>query len=416
MKNLRIMAMLTVFILSACSQTQRFEDFDTATSITPHGVTIVSPSLPEGVGWVPDHSPGHSGRIFALDVETLIDISDTIARVRLLEVAPYISVITPEHPEGDIVYSPYMGFNFEVLEYLMGGNEHTNIWGMVRLDQADSVYEEEALAAYTFYLNHRDTSWDSREAVVFLRDSHDDWPSTRAPDRYALGYFESDPLVERHSVAANRGWLPLASEGFARGRSASESVTPSGFGEFLLDHPNPPNHCIPEIPGALCGPGQGAGASRVSSSVQASSSTDGVETVGLEELKRQIADQIADPGLVDRLHQEEARRNMTAMMSVHDLTASATSDSVTLQWNEPGSAVEFVRGFRILRRAQGESDFVTVADVPSVNQERNCIVCAASYVDANGIEAGKEYMYVVRTLTGSPNNGTDVQVLVTSAP
>ena len=406
---------LTVFVICACSNIRPFEDFDTAVSKTPSGITIVSASLPEEVGWVPDNSPGHAGSIFPLDVETLIDISDTIVRVRLLEVAPYIAVTTSEHSYGDTLYSPYMGFKFNALEYLKGGNGHSNIWGMVKLDQADTIYEEDALAAYNFYLKYRDTSWDSREAVVFLKDSLPNWPSTHAADRYALGCFESDPLVERHSVAANRGWLPLASDSSISTASTSRATSHSGGPrEFLLEHPNPPNHCIPEFPGALCGPEQPESALKGFSSEQASSFTVEVETVGLEDLKRKIAAQIADPGLVERLRQEEARNNMTALMSVYDLTASASNNSVTLRWIEPGSAVEFVSGFRILRRDLSETVFVTLADVPSENEDRNCAACPAMYVDSDGIEADTEYVYVVRALTTNSNNGTDVQVEVTT--
>ncbi|MCY3638792.1 MAG: fibronectin type III domain-containing protein [Chloroflexi bacterium] len=396
MRKLGVMAMLAIFFLSACSDIETFEDFDAVISTTPDGIRIVAPALPEKIYWTPNRSPGHIGRIIPHDIETLIDTSDTIAKVRPIEVVPYIAVITPQHLNGDVLYSPYMGFKFEVLEYLMGGKGHSNIWGMVRLDQADSSSEEEALAAYTFYLNRRDTSWDGREAVVFLSDSLPDWPSTHASDRYALGFFESEPLVERHSIAANRGWLPLASEGGATGASGS-----SDSNEFLLDHPD---GCVEFRPECSASGASGTSGSSASAS-----------TVGLEELKRKIAAQIADPGLVDRLHLEEARRNMTELMTVYDLTATATHDSVTLRWNEPGPAVEFVSGYRILRREQTETDFVPVADVPSVNEERNCAVCAATYEDTTGLESGTEYVYLVRALTANPNNGTDAQVVVTTA-
>ena len=384
-----LMWILTVLVLLGCSNSQSSESMDAAFS-GPSGLPPNAPPLEGEASFSP--SLGHPERIWSLDTETLIDTSDTIARVRLIEVASYMAVATPEHLNGDKLYSPYMGFKFEVLEYLMGGNGHSTIWGMVKLDEADRSSEEEALTAYAFYLRNRDTSWDDREAVVFLSDSLPDWPSTHATDRYALGYFESSPLVERYSIAANRGWLPLASANGATGASGS-----TGSKEFLLDHPN---RCV--RPNG-CGTSGASGASGSSASAS---------TVSLEDLKRKIAAQIADPGLVDRLRFEEAKRNMTEWMTVRNLTATATQNSVTLRWDEPGQAVEFVSGFRILRRAQAETEFVTVADVLSVNENRECLVCPATYEDVSSLEAGTEYVYLVRALTENPNNGTDAQVAV----
>ena len=195
-----LMWILTVLVLLGCSNSQSSESMDTAFS-GPSGLPPNAPPLEGEASFSP--SLGHPERIWSLDTETLIDTSDTIARVRLIEVASYMAVATPEHLNGDKLYSPYMGFKFEVLEYLMGGNGHSTIWGMVKLDEADRSSEEEALTAYAFYLRNRDTSWDDKEAVVFLSNSLPDWPSTHATDRYALGYFESSPLVERYSIAAN---------------------------------------------------------------------------------------------------------------------------------------------------------------------------------------------------------------------
>ena len=289
----------------------------------------------------------------------------------------------------------------------MGGHGHSNIWGMAKLDEADRDSEEEALERYNFYLNRRDTSWDDRESIIFFRDSHKDWPSTHASDRYALGYFEAYPLVERYSIAANRGWLPLASAGEIAALSGlGTSAASSGSTAFLLDHPD---GCIEHRPGCgASGASQAAESSASASAVGSASES----TVGLEELKRKIAGQIADPGLASRLRFEEAKNNMSKWMTVRNLTAAATQDSVKLTWDEPGQAVEFVSGFRILRRKQGVSDFTQVADVPSVNKDRKCMVCPATYEDMSDLEAGTEYVYLVRALTDNPNNGTDAQTSV----
>lgn len=403
-----LMWMLTALVLIGCSSNQSSESMDAAV-LGPPGIPEIPGGYWPGLHGEPSLPSGHSHpeRIIAEDVETLIETSDTIAQVRLMEVVPYIAVTTPDHMESDKFYSPYMGFKFKVLEYLMGGNGHSNIWGMAKLDDADRGSEEEALERYNFYLNHRDTRWDDREAVVFLFDSLPDWPSTHAPDRYALGLFESYPLVERYSIAANRGWLPLASAGEIEAISGlGASGTSSGSTAFLLDHPD---GCVEHRPG--CGTGGVSHVAESSASASAGGSAS-ESTVGIEELKRKIAAQIADPGLAARLRFEEAKNNMTEWMTVRNLTAAATQNSVTLRWDEPGQAVEFVSGYRILRRAQTDADFVIVADVPSVNENRSCIICPATYEDTAGIEAGTEYAYLVRAIAESPNNGTDARVVV----
>lgn len=401
-----LMWILIALVLIGCSISQSSESMDAALS-GPPGTPPGTPSVHQHPHMLENYSVGHPERIIPIDIQTLIQISDTIARVRLMEVEPYIAVTTPEHLNGDKLYSPYMGFKFEVLEYLMGGNGHSSIWGMVKLDEADRDSEEEALEMYAFYLSHRDTSWDEREAVVFLSDSLPDWPSTHAPDRYALGYFESNPLVERHSIAANRGWLPLALEGettavFGSGGSGASS----GSKAFLMDHPD---GCVEYRPG--CGT-RGASYAAESSASASDSGSASASTVGLEELKRRISGQIADPGLADRLRFEKAKNNMSEWMTVRNLTATATQNSVMLRWDEPGQAVEFVSAFQILRRAQTETEFVIVAEVPSVNKNRECFVCPTTYEDVSDLEAGTEYVYLVRALTDNPNNGTDAQTSV----
>ncbi|MXY45741.1 MAG: fibronectin type III domain-containing protein [Chloroflexi bacterium] len=407
-----LMWTLSALVLIGCSISQSSESMDAALSGPPGTPSVYLTPHPALVLERNNYGLSHPARIIPLDIETLIETSDTIARVRLMEVEPYVAVTTPEHLNGDKLYSPYMGFKFEVLEYLMGGNGLSNIWGMVKLDEADRSSEEEALKEYAFYLSHRDTKWDDREAVVFLSDSLPDWPSTHSPDRYALGYFESRPLVERHSIAANRGWLPLASAGetaavFGSGASGASS----GSKAFLMDHPD---GCVEYRPG--CGTGGGVShATESSASSSASGSASESTAVGLEELKRKIAGQIADPELADRLRFEKAKNNMSEWMTVRNLTATATQNSVTLRWDEPGQAVEFVSGYRVLRRVQTDADFVIVADVPSENENRECFVCPATYEDTDGIESGTEYAYLVRAVTAHPNNGTDAQVVVTTA-
>ena len=187
----------------------------------------------------PTGSAGLNQRIFEAAV---------IARVRLKE-----TDASAEHVEtkkdGASVYQGLVRFKFEVLEYLKGagGNEVVAYSTVAR--RSEVIQEimdknargelipwkllgdpnpyatmEDALAAAQKWEKERNTQWDGREAIVFLREE----PTPGSSDgskRYLLGWSISEHTVD----SRYRAWLPAQA---SPGASAS-----SGDSRYLLEPP-----------------------------------------------------------------------------------------------------------------------------------------------------------------------------------
>ena len=170
-----------------------------------------------------------------------------IARVRLKETDASAEYLHTKK-DGTSVYQGLVHFKFEVLEYLKGagGNEvvaystvarrseviqeimDKNARGEVipwRLLEDPNPYStmEDALAAAHKWEKERNTQWDDREAIVFLREE----PVPGSSDgskRYLIG------SISEHAVdSRNRAWLPAQA---SAGASAS-----SGEARYLLEPP-----------------------------------------------------------------------------------------------------------------------------------------------------------------------------------
>ena len=175
-------------------------------------------------------------------LEERIALSDVVARVSLQSTASGVTTayLDEEAPE-DATYVGHLDFTFRVLEYLQGsgGSEITAVV-LVAPNPAGPVIDtrremEDALPGLVAV---RDTQWDDREAVVFLRDSYGDGshaylPYVRQAGRHYMGSLSVNGLGDDdYTVSSrwNKAWLPVAAPS-TRGAADSDQQ------EFLTDAP-----------------------------------------------------------------------------------------------------------------------------------------------------------------------------------
>ena len=166
-----------------------------------------------------------------ISLEEQILNADAIVRVKLLSISPTVGVLRDEWT-GDSAYVGALEFRFEAFEYLKGsgGGEVTGIvYG--------NDYYESRLGALTFgedLTNVHDTTWDNREAIVFLSKGIGMLSTLEEPDRYMLGSVgdaDPAPYYDYYSIDSphSKRWLPVAD---VEGASAALGVgSDSGEGE-----------------------------------------------------------------------------------------------------------------------------------------------------------------------------------------
>ena len=357
--------------------------------------------------WVPrfNISSGHSHLLSWIPpLEMQFLHSDVVARVRLDGIEERVSKVDARtysewwlasiDPVGDTVYVPVLYYRFEVLEYLRGGNGSGTIWGYAILSGVESESAEEAAAAFPSHRERRDNRWDDHEAVVFLYGSREHDPRwVYAPeDHYLLGWtevewsFYSDQdwgLYESYSLQGGGGWFPSASGNGSWISSSLQSGGASGQGgeqSFILREG---------------GGNWEAESASESASASGASGASGLETVGLSELRRlgAMSDEVIEAELL-----EKGNRIYLEHLADMDLTASASENTVTLRWTKDDYIVHGVVRYRILRRAQGEDEFVQVADIPPRGDPADIDHrdVQYEYVDSAGLAPGTSYLYVVR--------------------
>ena len=143
-------------------------------------------------------------------LEERIFASPVIVRVRFDTAS---STVEYGRSARGMTYIATLVFSFSVLEYLKGsGGEHiAAVWNAGQLFDT----RQEALASLPAIAVARDTSWDDREAIVFLQHSQTYLPSTQALERYYLSgeHYFNNTLDDYYSLGSpyNKLWLPAAS-------------------------------------------------------------------------------------------------------------------------------------------------------------------------------------------------------------
>ena len=332
----------------------------------PHAPNPAPASLSKPIPLSPQSPVSHYNPQ-PLRMEQLILFADVIARVRLLEVDDYIdtNLITPNI---HVRYGPELWFEFEVLEYLKGSGA-PKIWGVTYAESSHRAGARGAARDIAERLRSgRDTRWDNREAIVFLYDEVEHISSTSHPDRYVMSSILVSGLPT-HSLTSVGGWFPLLRSDRAPG--------PRGARRFLLIDPDfrgEPrfNEDIRRTRNAW-------------RELGASESPD-TTTMAVSDLKRLIAN---EPALV-RLEQEREIVIIRYATRPDKLTATQTNNGIMLRWEfRTSSPTHDTTGYRVFRRADGETEFTRLSDVRTLNM---------NYEDTTAVEPGVAYTYKVAAI------------------
>ena len=196
-------------------------------------------------------------------LSVIIAGSKVIARVRFVSVEP-VGVYSPFNRKG---YHPSLEVSFKVLEYIKGTGGST-LTALIYKHDARlllGLSQNEARdIARTELLPARDSRWDDREAMVFLRY---DEPT----ERLWLGRLHpEEPTIDVTVVSSQyKAWLPAV----ATGNLSTRTRTPSVDQLFYLDDPGQGQ------------PGGGVGARSVTQSPSPSA-----PTISLGQVKSKVAD------------------------------------------------------------------------------------------------------------------------------
>ena len=181
-------------------------------------------------------------------IEERIANHPTVVKARLTSVSTEV-VAGAEQVQRN--FYVVLKFNLLVSEYLKGsgGNNITAMW--VVSEELDT--RKKAEDTIPGIRDMRDTQWDDRDAIFFLKDIADDqydaefaedlFSSLRGENHYFIGHPHTE---DTYSIASRfeKAWLPAA--------APSSSVTTGDSQEFLLDVPSPSDSTTPTItPGNL---------------------------------------------------------------------------------------------------------------------------------------------------------------------
>ena len=166
----------------------------------------------------------------AKSLEERIANHPTVVRARLTSVSAEV-VAGAERLQGS--FFVVLKFNLSVSEYLKGsgGNDITAIRVVTResLSQESFDTRKKAEDAISRIRDKRDTQWDDRDAIFFLKNVRENtFPSLRGENRYFIGHPHT---LDNYSIASRfeKAWLPAA---------PSSSAATGDSQEFLLDAPS----------------------------------------------------------------------------------------------------------------------------------------------------------------------------------
>ena len=179
------------------------------------------------VPYIGVHGPAPPG---ATSPEELVYFSTVVARVRLLPASAGVRNYPPDDGRDP---APAFAFRFRVVEYLKGSGDAELTVRVLATGRRDYIIAPNVNAALALMmaqsrLAERDTRWDDREAVVFLRPS----PISAESGAYEFTHRgDWSPSLNDYAVTSdydnsyvpNRAWLPavaLSGDAAARGASA----------------------------------------------------------------------------------------------------------------------------------------------------------------------------------------------------
>ena len=141
-------------------------------------------------------------------LEERILASPVIARVQLDSATSTAESATIY--DGSTKYIALLEFSFSVEEYLKGSGADD----IVAVWESSPIFDtrQEAEEALPAIAAARDTRWDDREAIVFLKSSQTYLTSTQETDRYYLTWQHEIDFDDKYSIASrhNKLWLPAA--------------------------------------------------------------------------------------------------------------------------------------------------------------------------------------------------------------
>ena len=263
-------------------------------------------------------------------------------------------------------------FEFEVIEWLKGGDGSASVSGVAVISNGQS--SQEAGANAKRYWENRDKRWDNREAIVFMDNARESVPSTQRPGRYYLG-FQTWTGEASYSLNSERSWLPLARNAQAAGAS--------GELEFLLEDPA----------------GRVSGASgSAQSEAKTLTLTNLKVMLGLSprELQKRVDSQLGYLEINSSIPPETGLASFDALTQVNE--------GIRLIWGISGSAPD-VTGYRILRRKQTDSEFIELANIPITEE--------GYYQDMRDIQPETKYIYRLRAY-GASGDIADARIAITT--
>ena len=225
-KRLIVLVALVLALAAACGET-----------------VIITP----GGGDVLGSRPGSYPLDFPISLEEIAVEADVVARVNLLGVSTSTDIWQmdyreqfeneSEYPGADVTrYVGTLDYRFRAVEYLKGTGDSEIV---ARVQDNSYFYghptREQAQANADDMLADRDDSWDSREAIIFLR-AHNGWTSfPLETGEYDFGYTDSESGDDGYTITspARKKWLPAVVSSSSRGRSASSDTEAS----YYLDAP-----------------------------------------------------------------------------------------------------------------------------------------------------------------------------------
>ena len=189
---------------------------ETPTSMVPPPVELATPT---GTAAPPLGSGTPSGTATPLSsapvlytgptsLEERVLASPVIARVQLDSATSTAESATIY--DGSTKYIALLEFSFSVEEYLKGSGADD----IVAVWESSPIFDtrQEAEEALSAIVVARDTQWDDREAIVFLKSSQTYLTSTQETDRYYLTWQNEMDFDDMYSIASRHDklWLPAA--------------------------------------------------------------------------------------------------------------------------------------------------------------------------------------------------------------